>query len=168
MNSRCTGAKGTGRASREVIEHAEDARHIAGKQERDGVFDVGVDAAAVDHRLDNGGEIVVRQDHGGGVLAHLSAGDTHGHADVRLFQGGRVVDAVAGHGDDAAAALPGVDDADFMLRGDTGVDRDAGQLFIQLAVRHSVQLHAVYRQIPVVENAQSAGRWRWRSPCDRR
>ena len=44
-----------------------------------------------------------------------------------------------------------------MLGGDTGVDRDAGQLFIQFAVRHSVQFHTVYRQIPVVENPNLPG-----------
>ena len=38
---------------------------------------------AVDHRLDDGGEVIVGQDHGGSVLGHLSASDPHSHADVR-------------------------------------------------------------------------------------
>ena len=88
--------------------------------------DVGVDVPAVLHRLDDGGEVVVGEDHAGGVLGHLGAGDAHGHADVGLLQGGGVVDPVAGHGHQGAPLLPGPDDADLMLRGYPGVDGDLG------------------------------------------
>src|SRR5699024_2364816 len=122
-----------------------------------GVLDVGVHAAAVDHRLDDGGEVVVGQDHGGRVLGHLGAGDAHGYADVGLLQGGGVVDAVAGHGDNLALALPGVDDADLMLRGHPGVDRDVLQPLVQIGVAHLVKLHAGEGLVPLQEDAQLPG-----------
>src|SRR5699024_5207581 len=70
------------------VELTEDAGGVAAEQELDGVFDVSVHTAAVDHRLDDGGEVVVGQDHGGGVLGYLGAGDAHGHDAIRLLQGG--------------------------------------------------------------------------------
>ena len=99
--------------------------------------DVGVHVPAVLHRLDDGGEVVVGEDHGGGVLGHLGAGDAHGHADVRLLQGGGVVDAVAGHGHQGALLLPGADDADLMLRGHPGIDGDFGDELLAVPPRSS-------------------------------
>ena len=64
-------------------QNTQNARHITREQKGDGVFDVGVHPPAVDHRLDDGGEVIVGQDHGGSVLGHLSASDPHSHADVR-------------------------------------------------------------------------------------
>ena len=77
--------KGHGQGAEGGVEHAEDSGHISGQQELDGVLDVAVHVASVGHRFDDGGEIVVRQNHGGRVLGYLSAGDAHGHADIRLF-----------------------------------------------------------------------------------
>ena len=73
------------------------------------------------------------------------------------FEGGGIVDAVAGHGHDIAPALPGVDDADLMLRGYPGVDRNVGQALVQLSVSHAVQLHAGHRLVPVPEDAELPG-----------
>ena len=64
----------------------------------------------------------------------------HGHADVRPLERRRVVDAVAGHGDDCASALQCLDEAQLLLRRDTsghvgrqgplheGVVVDAGEI----------------------------------------
>lgn len=53
-----------------------------------GVADVGIDAAAVEYRLDDGSEVVVGQNHGGGILTYLGAGNAHGHTHVSLLQAG--------------------------------------------------------------------------------
>ena len=83
-------------------------------------------------RADDGGEVVVGEDHRRGFLGDLGAGDAHGHADVGLAQGRGVVDAVAGHGHDVAAALQRAHDADLVLGGDPGAHPDvvepAGEL----------------------------------------
>ena len=52
----------------------------------------------------------------GGFLGHLRPGHAHRDADVGLAQGGRVVDAVAGHGDHLAACLQHPDDPDLVAR----------------------------------------------------
>ena len=87
MNSRCTAAKGTGSPIREA-EHRQNARRIAGEQKLNGPLDVGIHVPTVFYSLHNGGEVVVRQHHTGGILGHLRSRDAHSHADVRLLQGG--------------------------------------------------------------------------------
>ncbi len=90
--------EGHGQGQQGGIQHRENPRHVPRQQKLNGPADVGIDVPAVLHRLHNGGEIVVYEHHVGGVLGHVCAGDAHGHTDVRLLQGGGVVDPVSGHG----------------------------------------------------------------------
>ena len=71
----------------------------------DELQDVGVDDPPLLDGRDDGGEVVVRDDHVGSLLGHLRPFDAHRHADVGLLEGRRIVDAVAGHGDDLASSL---------------------------------------------------------------
>ena len=56
--------------------------------------------------LDELRRVRVEVDHVAGLFGRLGAG-VHGHADVGLGEGGRVVGAVSGHGDEVAAGLLG-------------------------------------------------------------
>ena len=56
-------------------------------------------------------------------LRHVGAGDAHGDADIGRLHGRRVVHAVAGHGHDFAAALPGPHNAQLVLGRDARIDR---------------------------------------------
>ena len=136
--------KGDRQAQQGGIQDGEDTGHVAGEEELDGTADVGVDVTAVLHCLDDGGKVVVGEDHACSVLGHLGAGDAHGHADVGLLQGRGVVDAVAGHGDQCTPVLPGPDDADLMLRRHTGVDRDIGDKGSELLVGHGLHDSALH------------------------
>lgn len=63
------------------------------------------------------GKIIVEQDYVGGLARDLAAlRVAHGDPDVGLAQRRRVVDAVARHGDDLAAALEVADDLELLLR----------------------------------------------------
>ena len=53
--------------------------------EADVLQQIVVDLAPHAHRFDDGGEVVVGQDHARGVLRHVGAGDAHRDADVRRF-----------------------------------------------------------------------------------
>lgn len=66
--------KGSRQCHQRGIQHTEDTCHIAGQQEADDILDVLIDAASVGDSVHDGGEVVVCQDHGGGVLAHLGTG----------------------------------------------------------------------------------------------
>ena len=54
------------------------------------------------HPGDDGGEVVVQQDHVGRLLGDVRAGDPHGNADVRLLQGWGVVDSISCYRDDGS------------------------------------------------------------------
>ena len=62
-------------------------------------------AAPLFHRRCDGGEVVIREHHRGRFACNGRATGPHGDADVGLAQGGGIVDAIAGHGDDVTAAL---------------------------------------------------------------
>jgi hypothetical protein len=63
------------------------------------------DAAPFLHSGFDRGEVVVGQNHVGRFLRDIGAGDAHRHADVGLFERGRVVDTIAGHRDHMPAGL---------------------------------------------------------------
>ena len=83
--------------------------------------------------VDDGGEVVVGEDHVAGFLGHLGAGDAHRDADVGALQRRSVVDPVAGHRDDVALALQHVDEAHLVLGRDAGDDADAVHLLARAA-----------------------------------
>ena len=85
--------------------------------------DVLVDRPTALDRLDDRGEVVVGEDHRRGLLGDLRPGDAHGDADVGRLQRRCVVDAIARHGHDVTAALPGFDDTLFMLGRYAGIHR---------------------------------------------
>jgi hypothetical protein len=83
-------------------------------------LDVVEGGPALLHGPDDVGDVAVQQDEVGGLAGNVGADHAHGHADVGLPQGGSVVDAVAGHGDDLAQRLQSSGDAELGLRGDPG------------------------------------------------
>ena len=64
---------------------------------------------------------------------------------------------VAGHGNHLALALPRLDDADFVVRRYTGVNRDVFHFFVQLFVGHGVQLCSGNSAVVRLHNAKLFG-----------
>ena len=122
--------------------HEEEFAGVAGEEKFKGFADVVVDAATFLDGGDDGREVVVGDDHVGGLFGDFGAGDSHGDADVGAFDGGGIVDAVAGHGDDGVVFFKGADDAEFMSGGDAGVDGNFADSLGQNFVGHRVQLQA--------------------------
>ena len=92
--------------------------------------------------VDDRGEIVVEQDQGRGLARDVGAAPAHGDADVRRLQRGRVVDAVAGHGDDLAIGLQRIDDPQFLLGHDAREDGHDLHALRQLGIAHALELAA--------------------------
>ena len=137
-------------------EYGDDLADVRAQQEADHLADVGVDAAPLADRVDDGGEVVVGQRHIGGALGDVGAGDAHRAADVGGLKGGGVVHAVAGHRDDLPLALPCLDDADFVLGRHARIDGDLFDRRVELVVGHRVQLRAGDGVVAVGEDAQLA------------
>jgi hypothetical protein len=85
--------------------HEQEFPGVAGQQVLEGLADVVVNAAAFLDGGDDGGEVVIGDDHVRGLLGDFRARFSHGDADVGALDGGRVVDAIAGHRDHGVVRL---------------------------------------------------------------
>jgi hypothetical protein len=103
--------------------HDHHLAHVAREQIEHEDPDVAEDDAAVPHRRHDRGEGVVAQDDVGRLARDLGAAPAHRHPDVRLAECGRVVHAVARHGDDLAGVLMEPNEVELLLRADSGDDR---------------------------------------------
>ena len=93
--------------------------------------------------VDDAGEVVVEQDEVRGLLGDVGAVQPHGDADVGLLQRRRVVDPVAGDGDDLALLLQRFDEVHLLLGGDAGEEDLRGiQRQLQLRGRQAPQVVA--------------------------
>ena len=96
---------GSGNPEQDEGEVGHDLRDVGGEDVGEELADVLEHRAAFLDGGDDAGEVVVEQHHVGGFARHIGAGQPHGDADVGLFQRRRVVDAVAGDGDDFPLAF---------------------------------------------------------------
>ena len=145
----------------EVEEGGQKQRHnladIAGEQVVDGLFDVGIDAPALLYRLDDGGEVVVGEDHVRRALGHVGAGDPHGAADVGHLQGRGVVHSVPRHGHHHALLLPRLHDPHLVLGGHPGIDGEPVHVLLQQLLGHEVQVLPGDGEVAAAEDVQLLG-----------
>ena len=98
-----------------------------------GFSNVGVDAPPFLDGGNDGGEVVVRENHVGCPLGHVGARHSHGAADVRRLEGRGVIDAVSSHGHHMAPLLPRLYDAHFVLRSHPGKDGKFFDVLLRLS-----------------------------------
>lgn len=84
-------------------ERDDDRDDVDSELELQELGDAVVDVAAPHHRLDDGREVVVREDDVGGLLGDVGSRNAHRETDVGLLQSGAVVGAVARDRHDLAA-----------------------------------------------------------------
>ena len=128
--------------------HAGDG-HVHRKDIGDGFAQIVEDTAPEPYGVHDAGKVVVHEDYGGSLAGDIRAALAHGYADVGGFEGGRVVNAVAGHGHYLAVGFERVHDSQLLL-GDHARE-DAG-LFYALPEdfrRHRGQLRARDRAVRV-------------------
>src|SRR5690606_2914500 len=101
--------------------------HVAAEQIEDELADVVEDDTTfLDGRADRDESIILEYD-GSRFLCHIGAPDSHRHTDIRLLQGGCIVDAVAEHRDDLAPLLKSLHDPQLVLGADAAQYRNAAQ-----------------------------------------
>src|SRR5450830_188220 len=102
--------------------------------------DVVEDAAPHAHCCDDTVEVVLEQDDGGGLAGDVGSSFAHGDADMGILQGWRVVDAVAGHGDDLTVCLERLDQAELLFRDHASKHADVADLIADLFFGHGFKL----------------------------
>ncbi len=98
--------------------------HMDGEDKAHGLTQIVVDAASQANGGDHRGEVVVQQDNRRGFAGDVGTPPTHSDADVRGFQGRRIIHAVAGHRDHLAVLLERIHQSQFLRRHDPGKDAD--------------------------------------------
>ena len=104
-----------GEAQQGGYENGQDFGQVGCQQELDGLADVVVNPAAFPYGTDDGGKVVVGQNHVGHVFGNVGTGDPHTHADVRILDGGCVVDTVTGHCGNHALLPPCIDNTGLVF-----------------------------------------------------
>mmetsp|Transcript_11360 Transcript_11360/g.25637 ORF Transcript_11360/g.25637 Transcript_11360/m.25637 type:complete len:407 (-) Transcript_11360:1767-2987(-) len=128
------------------------ADHVA-----DESLHVVVDRSSLRHRGDDRVEVVVRKHHVARLLRHLRARDAHCHANVREFECGRVVHAVARHRRNLAVHLQRLHNLDLILRRCARKDVALEHNLVQFLVCHHVELRAgVNLVVLIVGDAECA------------
>ena len=135
----CTGVSMSGQSKINGTSARPGDRHVDGKNKRHRLLQIVENAPARADRFDDGGEIVIEQHQRGGFARHVGAAPAHGDADMGGFERRRVVDAVAGHGDDLAVGFERFDESEFLLRQHAGEDRGIGDAAAQVAFLNDVR-----------------------------
>ena len=146
-----------GQTTEQRGEYHDHRRQVHGELELDESLEILVNATAPVHGLDNGGKGIVQHHDIAGFLGHLGAGDAHGDAHVRVLDGGRVVDAVAGHRHHIALGFQSVHHAHLDNRRAAGDHADAADFAGQFLVAHFLDLARLDGDMPLVQNAEFVG-----------
>jgi len=146
-----------GEAEQRREKNRENLRQIGGEQELDRLADVVINPSTFADSRNDGGKVVVRQNHIGDILGDIGSCDTHADADIGIFDGRRVVDAVARHRSDLAFFTPCIDDAGLMLRLNArvnGIFFDGG---FEILIRDFIKLRTGNRFLRVLDDAELHG-----------
>ena len=119
-------------------EEDQDLRDVARKEELNDLLDVAIHPSPLAHGVLDGGEIVVHEDRVRRALGNVGT-CPHRDADIRRLERGRIVDAVARHGDHLARALKRLHDAKFIRRRNAREHRSGTHRRVQLLIRHLVK-----------------------------
>jgi hypothetical protein len=112
-----------------------DLAVVVAQQVGNRVADRHPQGAAFDERVHDVADVVLGEDHIGGVAGRGGAAGPEGDADVGEADCGGVADAVAGHGDAVAQTPVGGDEPRLVGGGDAGAHGQGGQEGIQGFVR---------------------------------
>ena len=146
-----------GKADERGDKHREHLGKVGRKQELDDLADVVVDATTLFAGADDGSEVVIGKYHVGDVLGDVGTGDAHTNANVGALDGRGVVDAVARHGHDLVARLPGLDDACLVLGLDAGVHAVVLDVRVEFLVAHAIEVGTGDGLAAIGDDAQLLG-----------
>ena len=121
-------------------EHRQQLASVAREQVIQILADIIEDAAPLFDRLHNTGEVIVGEHHVGGLFRDIGAGDAHRDPDIGGLERRRIVDAVAGHRHDLAAALEALDDPQLVFGIDPRIHLNLVDNAIELGVADCRQI----------------------------
>ncbi len=137
--------------------HDHNRRNIHRQLELDETLEVLINTAAPLHGLHDGGEGIVQQHHVAGFLSHVRSSDAHGDAHVRVFDGRRVVDAVAGDRHHILLFLQQLHHPHLDERRTPGNHLDALQLLLEFLIAELFNVGGLHSNVILVQHMQLFG-----------
>src|SRR5690554_277778 len=124
--------------------------HIGREQELNGFQNIVVDTTPLLHCPDDGSEVIVGEDHIGGILRHLRTHDTHRYTYIGLLECRRIVHPVTGHRHYLTLRLPCFYDTHLVLGCNTGVDGVILYITVERLIGHLHQIGAGYSLVALL------------------
>ncbi len=140
----------------EAEEHHQHFADVGGEQVVHHLLQIGEDGPPLTDGPHDGGEVVVGEHHGGGLLGDVGAA-AHRHSDIGGTQRRRIVDPVARHRHCGARRLPRLDDLHLVGGIHPGVDADALHAIFEIRNGGAAQLAAGHDLMPFSEQAEVLG-----------
>ena len=113
---------------------------VDGSVDEEDLTKVVPDDTALTDGGNNGGEVVVGQNHLGSLTGDVGTLLTHGNTHIGGLEGGSVIDTITGHGGNLSLGLEGLDNADLVLRRGTSEDVVGHDGLLELIVGHGIHL----------------------------
>ena len=113
---------------------------VGTQEELNTLANVVVDASSLFARANDGGKVIVSQNHICNALSNIGTSNAHTNTNISAFNGRSIVNAVACHGRDHALLAPGINNANLVLRLNTCVNANCLNALLKLFVRNLIKL----------------------------
>merc|ERR1719188_213732 len=122
-----------------------DLGNVGGQGVGDGLLQVVKDKTTLLDSSNNGGKVVIKQDHVSGLFGDVRSSDTHGNSNVSLLESRRVIDTISSDGNNGSHSLTTLDNDQLLLGRGSGEDNLSvvHQDLINLLLGHLLDLSSV-------------------------
>ena len=128
------------KANQRCNKDGDDLSQVGTQEELNALTNVVVDAPSLFAGANDGGKVIVSQNHVCNALGNVGTSNTHTNADISAFDGRSVVNAVARHGCNHAFFTPGINNTNLVLRLNACIDTDCLNALLKLFVRNLIKL----------------------------
>ena len=127
---------------------------VGAQEELDTLTNVVVDASSLFTRANDGGKVIVSQNHICNALSNIGTSNAHTNTNISAFNGRSIINAVTCHGRNHALLAPGINNADLVLRLNTCINANCLNTLLKLFVRNLIKLCAGNCLRAIGNNAQ--------------
>ena len=135
-------------------EDGNDLSKVGAQEELDALTNVVVDASSLFAGTNNGGKVIVSQNHICNTLGNVGTSNAHTNTNISALNGRRIVNAVTRHGCNHAFFAPGINNANLVLRLNACINAKSLNTLLKLFIRNLIKLCAGDCLRAISNNAQ--------------
>ena len=127
---------------------------VGAQEELDALTNVVVDASSLFAGANDGGKVIVCQNHICNTLGNVGTSNAHTNTNISALNGRRIVNAVARHGCNHALFAPGINNANLVLRLNACINAKSLNTLLKLFIRNLIKLCAGNSLRAISDNTQ--------------